>query len=68
MNQRKTELYTFVCWERDYTVKIPNLTWQQALIERSRKFWEYSDMLPKEYNISDHIMPALSYLVAIEPE
>lgn len=64
---RKEEIYTFICAERDFTAKIPNLTWQQALIEKNRKFWEYSGLLPLEIRDCDHVLAMLD-LVKIERE
>lgn len=65
---RKEELYTFICAERDFTAKIPNLTWQQTLIEKSRKSWEYSDLLPAEMRDSDHVIAMLDSVIQIEKE
>lgn len=62
---RPIELFTLVCKERDLIVEIPNLTWQQALIEQSRKSWEYSDLLPLEIRDMDHIIPMLISTIRI---
>lgn len=39
--EKKEEKFTFYYTVDGYTVKISNLTWQGALIEQSRVYWQY---------------------------
>lgn len=66
MNTKKVELYTFICRERDFTINIANLTWQQALIEENRKFWEYTDLLPQEMRDTCHVNIMLNSVITIK--
>lgn len=40
---RESDRFTFICREKNQTIVIKHLTYQQALCEKSRKFWEYAE-------------------------